>query len=167
MQANHHKPPQTTANHHQNTRKKSLIVHFFGWKWPKNSDLYISIHAVCTIFIFICTAFFLHRKALAPPIEYTWCQFKMTSLKCPYLSKPQVIILTVHISPWNIAHHTKQARHPIHRHMNMLGAICGSAQSMDLPAQSMDPLSSRVGADIHGCLRNLWILRRMQIISLQ
>ena len=44
----------------------------------------------------------------------------------------------------------------------MLGAICGSAQSMDLPAQSMDPLSSIVCADIHGCLRNLWILRRMQ-----
>ena len=62
--------------------------------------MYISIHAVCTIFIFICKQlFFLHRKALArgqllrlcmcvaPPIEYTWCQFKMTSLKCPYLSK--------------------------------------------------------------------------------
>ena len=49
----------------------------------------------------------------------------------------------------------------------MLGAICGSAQSMDQPAQSMDPLSSIVCADIHGCLRNLWILRRMQIISLQ
>ena len=49
----------------------------------------------------------------------------------------------------------------------LLGAICGSAQSMDLPAQSMDPLSSVVCADIHGCLRNLWILRRMQIISLQ
>ena len=48
----------------------------------------------------------------------------------------------------------------------MLGAICGSAQSMDLPAQSMDPLSSIVCADIHGCLRNLWILRRMQIIPL-
>ena len=53
------------------------------------------------------------------------------------------------------------------RGISMLGAICGSAQSMDLPAQSMDPLSSIVCADIHGCLRNLWILRRMQIISLQ
>ena len=93
--------------------------------------MYISIYAVCTIFIFRQAAFFfLHRKALArgqllrlcmcvaPPIAYTWCQFKMTSLKCPYLSKPQVIILTVHISPRNIAHHTKEARHPIHRHIN-------------------------------------------------
>ena len=58
-------------------------------------------------FLYLCKQlFFLHRKALArgqllrlcmcvaPPIEYTWCQFKMTSLKCPYLSKPHVIILS-------------------------------------------------------------------------
>ena len=77
-------------------------------------------------------SFFLHRKALArgqllrlcicvaPPIEYTWCQFKMTSWKCPYLSKPQVIILT----SYNIAmkhctsHKTSTAsysRSPAHR----------------------------------------------------
>ena len=34
---------------------------------------------------------------VAPPIEYAWCQFKMTSSKCPYRSKHQVIILTVYI----------------------------------------------------------------------
>ena len=34
---------------------------------------------------------------VAPPIEYTWCQFKMTSSKCPYRSKHQVILLTVYI----------------------------------------------------------------------
>ena len=34
---------------------------------------------------------------MAPPIEYAWCQFKMTSSKCPYRSKHQVIILTVYI----------------------------------------------------------------------
>ena len=32
---------------------------------------------------------------VAPPIEYAWCQFKMTSLKCPYRSKHQLILLTV------------------------------------------------------------------------
>ena len=126
MQANHHKPPQTTANHHQNTRKKESNYPFF-WLNLAKARRHVHFHS-CTIFIFMQAAFFVHRKALArgqllrlcmcvaPPIEYTWCQFKMTSLKCPYLSKPQVIILTV--SPWNIAHHTKQARHPIHRHMN-------------------------------------------------
>ena len=87
---NHHTSPQTTTNHHQNLghrqwnprrcrqtttnhckpppeyeKKKSLIVHFFGWTWPKHADMYISIHAVCTIFIFMQAAFFLHRKALA------------------------------------------------------------------------------------------------------
>ena len=49
-----------------------------------------------------CKQLFLHRKSLArgqllkivyvcvaPPIEYTWCQFKMTSFKCPYLSNPK------------------------------------------------------------------------------
>ena len=44
---------------------------------------------------------------VAPPIEYTWCQFKMTSLKCPYLSKPQVIILTVHIYRHETLHITQ------------------------------------------------------------
>ena len=34
---------------------------------------------------------------MAPPIGYTWCQFKMTSSKYPYRSKHQVIILTVYI----------------------------------------------------------------------
>ena len=35
---------------------------------------------------------------MAPPIEYAWCQFKMTSSKCPYrATKHQVIILTVNI----------------------------------------------------------------------
>ena len=35
---------------------------------------------------------------VAPPIEYTWCQLNMTSLKCLYRSKHQVIILTVYIA---------------------------------------------------------------------
>ena len=38
----------------------------------------------------------------------------------------------------------------------MLGAICGSAQSMD-------PQIAR--AEIHGCLRNLWILRLQGVIQ--
>ena len=69
------KPPQTTANHHQNTRKKSLIVLFF-FKWPKHADIYISIHAVCMIFIFICKQLFsLHRKALARGQLLRLCTF--------------------------------------------------------------------------------------------
>ena len=35
---------------------------------------------------------------VAPPLEYAWCQFKMTSSKCPYRSKHQVIILTIYIA---------------------------------------------------------------------
>ena len=34
---------------------------------------------------------------MSPPNEYAWCQFKMTSSKCPYRSKHEVIILTVYI----------------------------------------------------------------------
>ena len=49
------------------------------------------------------------------PIEYAWCQFKMTSSKCPYRSKHQVIILTVYIY---LVHHTKQARNAFH-HTNI------------------------------------------------
>ena len=34
---------------------------------------------------------------MAPPSGYIWCQFNMTSSKCLYCSKHQVIILTVYI----------------------------------------------------------------------
>ena len=45
----------------------------------------------------------------------------------------------------------------------LLGAICGSAQSMDRAAQSIDPYLRRnpwIGQV--SCLRNLWILHIMQ-----
>ena len=52
--------------------------------------LYIEKHwHVCNNQYWVC---------VAPPIEYAWCQFKMTSSKCPYRSKHQVIILSLYIA---------------------------------------------------------------------
>ena len=124
------KSRQTTANHHQNTSKKESNCQFCGLNlvMARRNIIYLC-HSCCLHDFSICKQLFYIEKhchvcnnqdwvCVAPPIEYAWCQFKMTSSKCPYRSKHQVIILTVYISPWNLVHHTKQARHAFHRHTN-------------------------------------------------
>ena len=51
----------------------------------------------------------------------------------------------------------------------MLGGICGSARSMDLDAQYKDPYFAQRNPWIAqgSCLRDLWILRILQIITLK
>ena len=79
---------------------------------------------------------------------YAWCQFKMTSLKCPYLSKPQVIILTVHIyiaMKHCISHKTSSASYsPAHKYtssqiLHIYGisvVICGGLPTRQAASKS-------------------------------
>ena len=63
MQANHHKPLQTTG--HQNTRKKDSNCPFFWLNLAKASrHIYCHSCSLHDLSIYMCTAF-LHRKALA------------------------------------------------------------------------------------------------------
>ena len=95
------KSRQTTANHHQNTSKKESNCQFCGLNlaMARRNIIYLC-HSCCLHGFSICNQLFYiekHWVFVAPPIEYAWCQFKMTSSKCPSRSKHQVISLTVYI----------------------------------------------------------------------
>ena len=63
------KPPQTTANHckppPEYEGKKESNCPFFLVEPGQSTQAYIAIHAVCTIFLFICKQLFYIKKALA------------------------------------------------------------------------------------------------------
>ena len=107
-QANHRKPLQTTTRIRV---KKESNCQFCGLNlvMARRNIIYLC-HSCCLHDFSICKQLLYIEKhwhvcnnqywlCVAPPIEYAWCQFKMTSSKCPYRSKHQVIILTVYISP--------------------------------------------------------------------
>ena len=120
--SNHHKPPpefetiggendENQANHHQNTSKKESNCQFCGLNLAMaRRNIICLCHSCCLHDFSICKQLFYIEKhwhvcnnqdwvCVVPPIEYVWCLFKMTSSKCPYRSKHQVIILTVIYRP--------------------------------------------------------------------
>ena len=102
-QANHRKPLQTTTRIRV---KKESNCQFCGLNLAMARRNIIYLCHSCRLHGFsICKQLFYIEKhchvcnnqdwvCVAPPIEYVWCQFKMTSSKCPSRSKHQVIILT-------------------------------------------------------------------------
>ena len=101
--ANHRKPLQTTTRIRV---KKESNCQFCGLNLAMARRNIIYLCHSCRLHGFsICKQLFYIEKhchvcnnqdwvCVAPPIEYAWCQFKMTSSKCPSRSKHQVIILT-------------------------------------------------------------------------
>ena len=95
-QANHRKPPQTTTRIRV---KKESNCQFCGLNLVMARRNIIDLcHSCCLHDFSICKQLFYIEKhwhvcnnqewvCVAPPIEYAWCQFKMTSSKCPYRSK--------------------------------------------------------------------------------
>ena len=92
-QANHRKPLQTTTRIRV---KKESNCQFCGLNlaMARKNIIYLC-HSCCLHDFSICEQLFYIEKhwhvcnnqdwvCVAPPIEYAWCQFKMTSSKCPY-----------------------------------------------------------------------------------
>ena len=89
------------ANHDQNTSKTESNCQFCGLNlaMARRNIIYLVIHADLHDFSICKQLFYIEKHwhvcnnqdwvCVAPPIEYAWCQFKMTSSKCPYRSKHQ------------------------------------------------------------------------------